>query len=185
MKKVLILANDLSYIKMLNSNLDKTKYTIVIGDLENRNPFSFCLNSLADVILIHQSFMKNYTLLHQLVATNRFLIIYLSKKNEAGSLYSIMNNSRFYLLNDLKYYCINEIIDIMTKDNSILLSLELEKNKLSEKLEEEQWIKKAKTLLIKKGHTEEEAYKQILKTSMNERITKKFAAKKIIEEEGF
>lgn len=45
--------------------------------------------------------------------------------------------------------------------------------------------KKAKTLLIKKGHTEEEAYKQILKTSMNERITKKLAAKKIIEEEGF
>ena len=184
MKKVLILANDLSYIKMLNSNLDKTKYTIVIGDLENRNPFSFCLNSLADVILIHQSFMKNYTLLHQLVATNRFLIIYLSKKNEAGSLYSIMNNSRFYLLNDLKYYCINEIIELMLRDIDFISSLEAERDRYKDAVEEEKWIKKAKVMLLKKGYTEAEAYKFILKKSMDERITKKIAAKKIIEEEG-
>ncbi|MDE5714631.1 MAG: hypothetical protein K2I42_00690 [Anaeroplasmataceae bacterium] len=185
MKKVLILANDISYLKMLNSNLDKNKYNVIEGHTDYQHCFTYCLGLSVDVILIHQSFLKNYALLNQLVCTNRFLIIYLSSKNDAGSLYSIMNNSRFYFLNDLKYYCINEIIDIMLKDNNIIYSLELEKEKYLEKIEEEKWVKKAKVLLIKKGLTEDDSYKLILKKSMNERITKKLAAKKIIEEEGF
>ncbi len=185
MKKVLLLAKDISYAKKVSSVIDRNRYILMEGDNTNQNVFSFCLNSGADVVLVHSSFLGNYTLLDQLLFTKRFQIIFLSSKNETGFLYSIMNNPRFYLINDLKYYCINEIMDLMIRDTELISSLEMEKDKYKESIEEEKWIKKAKLLLLKKGYAEAEAYKYILKKSMDERITKKNAAKKIIEEEGF
>ena len=185
MKKILLLAKEIGFAKKISSIIDRNRYILMEDSDSSQNIFSFCLNSGADVILIHSSFLGNYTIFDQLLFTKRFQIIFLSCKNETGFLYSIMNNPRFYLLNDLKYYCINEIIELMLRDIDLISSLEAERDRYKDAVEEEKWIKKAKVMLLKKGYTEAEAYKFILKKSMDERITKKIAAKKIIEEEGF
>ncbi len=184
MKKVLLLAKDISFTKKISSVIDRNHYVFMEDNGSSQNVFSFCINSGPDIILIHSSFLSNYIIFDQLLFTKRFLIIYLSSKNETGFLYSIMNNPRFCLLNDLKYNCINEIIELMIRNTDHISSLEAERDRYKEIVEEEKWIKKAKVLLLKNGYTEAEAYKFILKKSMDERITKKIAAKKIIEEEG-
>ena len=156
MKKILLLAKDIGFAKKISSIIDRNRYILMEDSGSSQNIFSFCLNIGADVILIHSSFLGNYTIFDQL----------------------------FYLLNDLKYYCINEIIELMLRDIDFISSLEAERDRYKDAVEEEKWIKKAKVMLLKKGYTEAEAYKFILKKSMDERITKKIAAKKIIEEEG-
>ncbi len=102
MKKILLLAKDIGFAKKISSIIDRNRYILMEDSGSSQNIFSFCLNIGADVILIHSSFLGNYTIFDQLLFTKRFQIIFLSSKNETGFLYSIMNNPRFYLLNDLK-----------------------------------------------------------------------------------
>lgn len=75
------------------------------------------------------------------------------------------------------------MIEIMQKDTQTIESMEQEINKYKEKIEEERMVRKAKLAIMKyRKCSEDEAYKTILKKSMDERISKLLAAKKIYSE---
>ena len=87
------------------------------------------------------------------------------------------------MLSDDKLMGINEILTIMQKDISIISNLEDKVSMYKEKMDEERLVRRAKLALIKyKKFTEDEAYRYILKRSMDERISKSLSAKRIISE---
>lgn len=182
MVRVLVLSKDNTIKRNVINILDKTKYNILNADIDSKEAFSYSRKINAEVVIVHSSFINNnYVLFDQLINNKRNLVIYLSSKFELGYLYSVIESPRFYLLNDLKYQGLNEILEIMEKNNAIIDKLEKKIDNLKDKVQEDKLVKQAKLLLINKGMTEEEAYKYILKKSMNERITKKQAAQKIME----
>lgn len=139
-----------------------------------------------DIVIFHNSYLKNnYNIIDQLINTKKFIVIYYTALFEIGYLYSVIDSPRFFLINDSKANCCNEIIKLMQKNLVKVEVLEREVEKYKDIILEEKILKKAKLFLIKKGYKEEEAYKLILKKSMNERITKKVAAQKILEEGEF
>lgn len=183
MKKVLLLINDLTIKRNVFNALDKNKYNVISYNESVTSVITYCRMVDVKIVILYNSYVgNNYLILDQLVNSKNYLIIYLSSKLEMGYLYSIINNPKFELLSDIKYHSLNEIIEIMEKNNEVIDRLQKTIDNYKEKEIEEKIFKKAKLLLIKNGMEEEAAYRYILKKSMNERITKKLAAQKILKE---
>ncbi len=183
MERVLIFSKDYVFTNNMMNCLDKSYYLAFEGNEEVSGAFTECLRSNASVIIIHSSYIRgNFLLFQQLLATKKFKVIYVTTSSEIGALYQVIDNPRFYFLQEYRYSCINEILNVMEKANVQLQKLEVEIEFYKDKIEEEKLIKKAKLLLIRNGYQEDAAYQYILKTAMNQRISKKMVAQKILEE---
>ena len=178
MLKLFILSKDNIFIRNLNSILDKNKYQIIVPNIESDLLYSYCCNFNPDICIIHKSYVgNNYQVLNQLIGSKKIVVIYFSLTND----YVDYNNPRFYAMKDNAVFAVNEIIDLIIKENNIINKLNNQIDSMKKKEEEERFIKKAKLFLMNKGYTEEEAYKYILKYAMDLRLSKGLAAKKILE----
>ena len=178
MLKLFILSKDNIFVRNLNSILDKTKYQIIIPNVESDMLYNYCCNFNPDICIIHKSYIgSNYQLLNQLIGSKKIMTIYFSLTND----YIDYNNSTFFGAKDSAVLAINEIIDLMVKENSIINKLNNQIDNMKKKEEEERLVRKAKLFLMNNGLSEEEAYKRILKYAMDFRLSKGLAAKKILE----
>lgn len=184
MKKIIVFAGDYASGKGIVNALDKTKYVILEASSSIDKAFSYCLRQNPEILIFHTAYLNgNYMLFDQLLNTNRFKVLYISTKLEYGALYNVLTNPRFHMLAESKTAGINDILEIMDRDVFLIEGLQLELQKYKDIVEEEKLVRKAKLVLIqKKGISEEEAYKMILKKSMDQRVSKLVAAKKILEE---
>ena len=86
-------------------------------------------------------------------------------------------------MDDKYLIAINELLPYMEKNIKYISSLNNELDKLKASVEEERLVKKAKICLMKAYMLSEgEAYKLILKRSMDERVSKAVIAKSILKE---
>ncbi len=183
--KIFILSKDLIFARNIENILDKTRHQMVKPNVEANSLYSYVSSFKPDVLIIHKSYLNgSYNLFEQIVTSNRCIVIYFTPTMESGPFYNVMNNPLFFMLKDSSYYGINEVIDIMAKDRSIIFNLLDNLDLLKSKAEEERFIKKAKLKLMKINNiSEEEAYKAILKCAMDDRISKLEACKKLLRGE--
>lgn len=184
MKKIFLLSNDVSFIKKMETILDKNKYQTMVVNVPASGLFAYCCNYKPDICIIHHSYVNGfYNIFDMIITLKNCFILYFTPLMENGILYNVINSPMFYMLEEEKISGINEIIEVMQKETSIIHSLEEKIDKYKEKMEEMRIVRKAKLAIMKyKNCSEDEAYRYILKRSMDERISKLIAAKKIIKE---
>lgn len=184
--KIFILSKDSIFARNIEMTLDKARHQIFKPIVEASSLYSYISSFKPDVCIIHKSYLDgSYNLFEQIVSSNRCFVIYFSPMTESGPFYNVINNPSFYMIKDSNYYGINEIIDIMARDKTIIYSLQDSLNKMKMKADEERFVRKAKLELMKlNGFSEEEAYKAILKCAMDFRISKLDAAKKLLRGEN-
>lgn len=184
MKKAFILSNDISFTRKLDELLDKSKYNVSFPAVSVNSLFTYCCNFNPDVCIIHSSYLNGQNkVLEMLAMSKKCIVIYYTTLIDNSLMYNLLTSPMFYMLSDDKLMGINEILTIMEKDINIITNLEDKVSMYKEKMDEERLVRKAKLALIKyKNYTEDEAYKYILKRSMDERISKALSAKRIINE---
>ena len=92
-----------------------------------------------------------------------------------------MSSPRFYMITNERILAIPELVLLMERDRKLFDNLNNSLDTYKEKINEERFVKKAKLYLMNElGIDEEEAYKKILRKSMDERISKLQAAKNIL-----
>ncbi|MGL4949863.1 MAG: ANTAR domain-containing protein [Anaeroplasmataceae bacterium] len=178
--KISILINDTNLKYKYNSIINKAVYKISFTELNDID--SNLLKIDADIIIAHHSYIKsNYKILDKLVMLNKFQIIYVSNGHDDGLLYNLIFNKNFLLLYDHNIESINQFISLQLKYFKQTDLLENKIYTLEDKLKEESIIKKAKLHLMNiKKITEEEAYKLIQKSAMQNNTTKLNISKKIL-----
>lgn len=184
MQKVFILSKDSSFTRNMNLILDRQKYQVSTPEIHANTLFTYCCNFKPDICIIHNSFIQGYyQVFDLLISSRKCFVLYFSSIMELGSLYNVISSPRFFIASDEKLYGANELLEIMQKDTQTIESMEQEINRYKEKIEEERMVRKAKLAIMKyRKCSEDEAYKAILKKSMDERISKLLAAKKIYSE---
>ncbi len=184
MEKIFVLSKDASFSENIKNYINKEKYIISEPAISARDLFTYCCNFKPMAVLIHTSYLQGfYRVFDLLISSKKCLVLYFSSMMELGSVYNVITSPLFYMLEENRVQCVNEIMDLMLKDTQIISQLEDRLDKYKEKMEEEKMIRKAKLAIMNiRGCSEDEAYRTILKKSMDERISKALAAKKIISE---
>ena len=184
MKKIFVLSNDISFTRKIDEALDKSKYNVSMPSILSNSLFTYCCNFNPDICIVHSSYLNGqYKVLEMLAMAKKCIVVYFTTIVDNSSLYNLLTSPMFYMLEDDKLMGINEILAIMQKDITIISNLEEKVSMYKEKMDEERLVRRAKLALIKyKNITEDEAYRYILKKSMDERISKALSAKRIISE---
>lgn len=183
--KVFILSKDLIFARNIEAVLDKTRHQMARPNVEANSLYSYVASFKPDVCIIHKSYLNgSYNLFEQIVTSNRCIVIYFTPTMESGPFYNVMNNPLFFMMKDDSFYGINEIIDIMTRDKTIISSLQNNLELMKAKAEEERFVRKAKLKLMKLNKcSEDDAYKAILKCAMDKRVSKLEACKILLRGE--
>lgn len=183
MNKIFILANDLKFISKIEPLLDRSKYKIeTITNVKPEEAFNYICKHPCDFIILNNTYLNGfYQLFDMLINANKCNIIYVSPNNEEGALYNVMSSLKFYMINSDRILSIPDLMLLMERDVKILELYKSDLDMYKDKLNEERFVRRAKLYLMKEENiTEDEAYKKILKKSMDERISKLEAAKAIL-----
>lgn len=185
MKKLFVLACDEAFIRNIDMVLDKKEYQVSYPTVLPNSLFTYCCSFKPDVCIIHSSYVKGfYQMFDALVSSRRCMVLYISKMMEYGALYNVSNNIRFHMMNDYYLPTVRELLVLMERNVKIVDNMQNELERIKEKQEEDRLVKRAKLLLMNNYNlTEDEAYKLILKRSMDDRVSKASIAKNIINNE--
>lgn len=184
MKKVFILSKDTAFAKAIERILDKQKYQVSMPSVHINSLYTYCCSFKPDICIIHSSYMQGfYQIFDMLISSKGCYCLYISSLIEIGALYNVSRSPMFYMLKEEGIFGLNEILDIMQRDTLLIQSLEEQNVRYKEKIEEDRFVRKAKLAIMKyKNCSEDDAYRLILKRSMDERISKLQAAKKLLNE---
>lgn len=182
MNKIYILSNDIKFTKSLESLFDKVNNRVEVLNIKPDEVFKYICNHPCDFIIINNTYLNGfYHLFDMLLNANKCSIIYVSYNDEEGILYNVMSSPNFYMINLDRISSIPDLMKLMKRDIKLIDGYKLEIDKYKEKINEERLVKKAKLYLMNELNIlEDEAYKKILKKSMDERISKLEAAKAIL-----
>ena len=182
MKKVFVLSQDKTFERGVMEALPISEYNVSTPLVEPQGLYSYMLQFHPDVIIIHNSYIRGfYRLFDMLLQSKRCYVIYGSALLEEGALYNALSSSRFFMMDDRSYLGIPMVLRIMERDTQLIEAIASENDKLKAKVLESGLVKKAKTYLMEhKNMNEEEAYKYILKLSMDSRSSKADIAKNIL-----
>lgn len=182
MNKIYILSNDIKFLKALDSLFDKVSNKVEILNIKPDEAFKYICNHPCDFIITNNTYLNGfYQLFDMLINANKCSIIYVSPNNEEGILYNAMSSPNFYMINLDRISSIPDLMKLMERDIKIINSYKLDIDKYKDKINEERLVKKAKLYLMTEYNIkEDEAYKKILKKSMDERISKLESAKAIL-----
>lgn len=180
---VLLLSNE-TVRYQIKASLDD----FTIDCLETTSPIdvlNYVRNNSIDACIMHKTFNSpNYLkILEDLVNVMEINAIYITSDMDYAPFYNIFLNPLFLIIDEIDITSLHTILDLMVKYNGIISKLEKEKRHLETQILEEEMIKKCKLYLMKKGFTEQESHKLIQKKSMDERISKLLACKKILKGE--
>lgn len=184
MEKIYLFSSDLIFNRNIDLSINKNKYIIINPNITCSMLYNYCINNNTNYIIIHSSFLHGYyNMIDLLINSKKNIIIYVSNNLEYGNLYNATTSIYFHMMDDKYLSSINEIIPLMKKYINITNSLEIEKDKYKSSILEDRLVKKAKLYLMNKyNYKEEDAYKYILKNSMDERVSKAEIAKRILKE---
>ena len=183
MKKLYIFSCDQAFNRKIEMSINKGEYSIVLPNITNSMLYSFSINNGLQYVIIHSSFIKGYYQIIDMLLNIKKIVIYVSNNLEYGALYNAMSSPYFHLMDDKYLIAINELLPYMEKNIKYISSLNNELDKLKASVEEERLVKKAKICLMKAYMLSEgEAYKLILKRSMDERVSKAVIAKSNLKE---
>lgn len=182
MKKVFILSGDKTFERGVINTLSLSEYNVSTPAVEPQSLYSYMLQFHPDVIIIHNSYIRGYyRLFDMLLQSRRCYVIYGSALLEEGALYNALSSSRFFMMDDRSYMGIPMIIKIMERDTQLIEAYASENDKLKAKVLEGGLVKKAKAYLMEHEQmSEDDAYKYILKLSMDKRTSKAEIAKNIL-----
>ncbi len=184
MKKIFILSKDTSFIRNIDSILNKAQYQVTAPSVSVNSIYTYCCSFKPDICIIHSSYIQGYyQIFDMLISSKKCYVVYFSSLMEIGILYNVSSSSMFYMLSEEKLYGINEILEIMEKDTLVIQKLEETVERYKDKLEEDRMVRKAKMAIMKyKNCSEDEAYRMIQKKAMDDRTSKSIAAKKLLSE---
>ena len=131
-----------------------------------------------DCIIVSSSDVSFITL-SRLVSLDKLVILILDSNFNISGLNELDN---FAYLDKNKMEYISDFVRLLIKDFKTIKRLKEKIEVLKEKEEEERLVKKAKLFLMKKGMSENEAYKYIIDQSMKKRMTKKSISLSILNE---
>ncbi len=182
MIKIYILSNDIKFIRTSEALLGKVDFKTEPLSVKPEEVFNYICKHPTDFILIQNTYLNGYyQLIDMLINANKCSIIYVTPNLEEGAVYNAMSSPRFYMINFERLSSIPDLILLMERDRKIFDNINNTLESYKEKINEERLVKKAKLYLMNEyGIIEEEAYKRILKKSMDERISKLQAAKIIL-----
>lgn len=182
MKKIFIFSNDKTFERGVMNVLSISEYNVSTPAVDAQSLYSYVLQFHPDVVIIHNSYIKGYyRLFDMLLQSRRCYVIYGSALLEEGAVYNALSSSRFFMMDDRSFIGIPMIIKIMERDTLLIEAYASENEKLKAKVLEGGLVKKAKSYLMENHNmTEDEAYKHILKLSMDKRTSKAEIAKNIL-----
>ncbi len=182
MIKIYILSNDIKFIRTSEALLGKVNFKTEALGIKPEEVFNYICKHPTDFILIQNTYLNGYyQLIDMLLNANKCSIIYVTPNLEEGIVYNAMSSPRFYMINFDRMSSIPDLIPLMERDRKIIENINNSLETYKEKINEERLVRKAKLYLMNEHNIdEEEAYKRILKKSMDERISKLQAAKIIL-----
>lgn len=182
MIKINILSNDIGFIRSFDSLFDKVDYKIEKLSIKPEEVFNYICKNPTDFILIQSTFLKGYyQLIDMLLNANKCSVIYITPNLEDGALFNAMSSPRFYMISSNRISSIPDLIPLMERDRKLFENVNNSLDAYKDKINEERLVRKAKLYLMNEYNIdEEEAYKKILRKSMDERISKLQAAKNIL-----
>lgn len=180
MKQVLVCVDDsLLQIRVSriltaqNISYDITKNKIAKSDLINY-----------DCLVIHSSYLLTglYGFVENLVLSETIPVVFISLNGKLGSLQRLKEFPTFIYIDEVKMDAEMPIaLQMFRKQTKRIDKIAAENKRLKQRLDTEKAMNTCKRLLIETGLNEEEAHQKILKTAMDEKISKYMACKKIIK----
>lgn len=176
MENILLYINDLENNNRLKRILG-SNYHIINTYIDEFNYIKLVNQYKASMIIVDYHSLNDYNLLSRLISSNVF-ILYI--QNDFTSCFQL-ESSPYFLSVDINNIN-NDLIRLVLKQNREINNLNDKINYYKDKEEELTLVKKAKLKLMKRGMSEDEAYKFIVNEAMSNRKTKKEIAKKILNE---
>ncbi len=130
-------------------------------------------------LIVLSSTDTSFLLLSKLLSSKKAILLIKDSDFNMSGLENLFN---FNYVEKNKLDNINDLIRIIIKDYKAIESLIIKVEKYKEASEEERLVKRAKLYLMKKGLTEDEAYKYILHKSMEKRVSKKVISLEVLNE---
>ena len=97
MKKVFIMSNDKTFERGVMEALPISEYNVSTPTVEAASLYSYMLQFHPDVIIIHNSYIKGYyRLIDMLLQSKRLYVIYASALLEEGALYNALSSFSLY-----------------------------------------------------------------------------------------
>ncbi len=176
MDNILLYINDREIDNRIKRELG-SNYHIINTYIDEFNYIKPINQYKAGLIIMDYHTLNDYNLLSNLIRSNIF-VLYI--QNNFTSYFQLESSAKFLSvdINNLNI----DLIRFVFKQNKLLNDLNEKIDYYKEKEEEAVLVKKAKLLLMKKGMSEDNAYKYIVSEAMKERKTKKEIAKKILNE---
>ncbi len=176
MDNILLYINDREIDNRIKRELG-FNYHIINTYIDEFNYIKLINQYKASLIIMDYHTLNDYNLLSIIIRSNVF-VLYI--QNNFTSYFQLESSPRFLSvdINNLNI----DLIRFVFKQNKLLNDLNEKIDYYKEKEEEAVLVKKAKLLLMKKGMSEDSAYKYIVSEAMKERKTKKEIAKKILNE---
>jgi len=184
MKRILLLSNDINFNLKLNTIYDRSKYSMMLANVEYEDAYKYIINNQCDIVIIHSSYINHsYLIFERLISLKKYIVLYASNSMEVGLVANVYNDPRFYMFKDINCSGLNEILDLMFKNLNIFEKQEKIINEMKEKADDDSLVKRCKLMLMEtQGLSESDAYKMIQKRAMVKRISKGQSAKEIISE---
>lgn len=182
--KIVLFSNDIYFESYLNSVLPKSEYQLVKGTKVTRIEAEREINSISPDVCIFDSSITSpdiIKIIENLVLIGLKNVIYVSKTFDFSSFYNVIGEDRFLILQFDKINAIEDFIKQMVKFNKRINLLEKKIDDITNQLNDTVLINRAKALLIKKGYTEDEAFRYIQRQAMDKRQSKAQIAKEILK----
>lgn len=181
--KLLVFAKDQRFIHGVIGQVDKSFYKVILSDaLSDLDVIRDIKRYSIDVCIFHTSAPQLSVRLFEKIIHTSILCIYISTKMEIGMMINLMQNPYFLMLDEKRSVFLDDYIKVAKNYLHHIKMLEKQLDASRQENQAVDLIQKAKRALMDLGHSEEDAHRYILKVSMDERISKKVAAKKILDE---
>lgn len=182
--KIVLFSNDIYIESYLNSILPKSEYQIVKGTISTKYEMERDIKMHMPDVCIFDSNVADpeiSKLIEKLVTIDLVNVIYVSKTYDFSLVYSLMDNTRFIIVQIDKINAIEDFIKIITKYNKKINTLEKQLEDANNQINDSILVNKAKNHLMKLGYTENDAFKYIQRLAMDKRVSKAQIAKEILK----
>lgn len=182
--RIVLFSKDIYFESYLNSILPKSEYQVVKGTKTTQIEIEREVKSLLPDICIFDSSLgipEIAKIIEKLIFVDMLNVMYVSKTFDISMFYNVINDEHFTIIQYDKINAIEDFIKMVVKYNRRINLLEKKLDETTNQLNDTVLVNKAKAFLMKKGYTEEEAFKYIQRQAMDKRQSKAQVAKEILK----
>jgi hypothetical protein len=180
MNKVLVCVND----GLLKIRLDRLLSEKNISHTITSNPIKRNELILYSYVIIHSSYKLTdlYKFVENIITGELITVIYITSNPASNRFIKFKDNPHLILIDENKMDVeLNLAINIYNKLQNNISTLQNKSNVLEKKLKSEKLMAKCKRFLMNQGLSEDEAHKEILKYSMDNKISKDEACNRLMQ----